>query len=127
MIGELLTRIRFLIIRKKRSEFDEELRFHLEQSIAEKVAQGASAAEARRQALIEFGGVEVARNECERQRPGWWIGTVALDLRNAVRGILAHRWFSAAIIATLALGIGLNTMVFTQVSAARSEERRVGK
>jgi putative ABC transport system permease protein len=117
MIGELLMRIRFLLFRKKRSEFDEELRFHLEQSIAEKVAQGASAAEARRQALIEFGGVEVARNECERQRPGWWIGTVALDLRNAVRGILAHPWFSAAIIATLALGIGLNTMVFTLVNA----------
>jgi hypothetical protein len=34
-----------------------------------------------------------------------------------VRGILAHRWFSAAIIATLALGIGLNTMVFTLVNA----------
>ena len=48
MIGELLTRIRFLLFRKKRSEFDEELRFHLEQSIAEKVAGGASAAEARR-------------------------------------------------------------------------------
>jgi predicted permease len=117
MIGELLTRIRFLLLRKKRSEFDEELRFHLEQSIAEKVAQGTPPGEARRQALIEFGGVEMARNECERQRPGWWIGTIALDLRHGVRGILAHRWFSAAIIATLALGIGLNTMVFTLVNA----------
>ena len=117
MIGELLTRIRFLIFRKKRSEFDEELRFHLERSIAAKVAAGTPAAEARRQALIEFGGVEAARDECERQRPGWWLGTVAQDLRYAVRGILAHRWFSAAIIATLALGIGLNTMVFTLVNA----------
>ena len=117
MIGELLTRIRFLIFRKKQSEFGEELRFHLEQSIAAKLAEGTPAAEARRQALIEFGAVEAAREECVRQRPGWWLGTVAHDLRYAVRGILAHRWFSAAIIATLALGIGLNTMVFTLVNA----------
>ena len=117
MISELLTRIRFLIFRKKRGEFDEELGFHLEQSIAAKVAEGLPAAEARRQALIEFGAVERARDECERQRPGWWLGTVVQDVRYALRGILAHRWFSAAIIVTLALGIGLNTMVFTLVNA----------
>jgi predicted permease len=39
------------------------------------------------------------------------------DLRFAVRMILAHRWFSAAVVATLAMGIGLNTMVFTLVDA----------
>jgi putative ABC transport system permease protein len=40
------------------------------------------------------------------------------DLRFALRMIAAHRWFSAAIIATLAFGIGLNTMVFTLIDAA---------
>jgi predicted permease len=39
------------------------------------------------------------------------------DLRFALRMILAHRWFSAAVVATLALGIGVNTMVFTLVNA----------
>ena len=61
MMAEFLTRLRFLVFRKKHSELDDELRFHLEQSIAAKVAAGLSAAEARRQALIEFGGVERAR------------------------------------------------------------------
>ena len=42
---------------------------------------------------------------------------MASDLRFALRMILTHRWFSAAVVATLALGIGLNTMVFTLVSA----------
>src|SRR5271170_7386715 len=42
---------------------------------------------------------------------------MANDLRFAVRMILAHRWFSAAVVATLAMGIGLNTMVFTLVNA----------
>jgi putative ABC transport system permease protein len=39
------------------------------------------------------------------------------DLRCALRAILSHRWFSAAVVATLALGIGLNTMVFTLIYA----------
>jgi len=39
------------------------------------------------------------------------------DLRFALRMILSHRWFSAAVVATLALGIGLNTMVFTLINA----------
>src|SRR5258708_37531801 len=40
------------------------------------------------------------------------------DLRFAWRMIRSHRWFSAAVIATLALGIGLNTMVFTLIYTA---------
>lgn len=39
------------------------------------------------------------------------------DLRFALRMIAAHRWFSLAVIATLALGIGINTTVFTLVNA----------
>ena len=117
MITELLTRIRFLVFRKKRSEFDDELQFHLQQSVTAKIEAGLSAREARRQALVEFGGVETTREQCHREHPGWWVGTIFQDVRYAVRGILAHRWFSAAIVATLALGIGLNTMVFTLVNA----------
>jgi len=48
----------FLILRKKRSELDEELEFHLEKTIASRKAAGVGATEARRQALIEFGGIE---------------------------------------------------------------------
>jgi putative ABC transport system permease protein len=39
------------------------------------------------------------------------------DLRFAFRMIATHRWFSAAVVATLALGIGINTTVFTLVNA----------
>ena len=39
------------------------------------------------------------------------------DIRFAMRMVLAHRWFSLAVVATLALGIGLNTMVFTLIDA----------
>jgi putative ABC transport system permease protein len=117
MIRELLTRVRFLFLRKKRSELEEEIQFHLEQAIAAKIAAGVSAAEARRQSLIEFGGVQATREQCERQRPGFSLGSIVQDVKYSLRGIVARRWFSAAIVVTLALGIGLNTMVFTLVYA----------
>lgn len=42
---------------------------------------------------------------------------MANDIRFALRMTLTHRWFSAAVVVTLALGIGANTMVFTLVNA----------
>src|ERR1700749_2522711 len=61
MISEFLSRFRFLIFRKKPDELEQELQFHLEQSIESKMAAGLSATEARRLALIEFGGIEPTR------------------------------------------------------------------
>src|ERR1035441_5235961 len=49
MISELLTRLCFLIFRKRRSELDEEIEFHLEQAITTRIAAGMDPAEARRQ------------------------------------------------------------------------------
>lgn len=39
------------------------------------------------------------------------------DFRFALRMILKHRWFSTAVVVTIALGIGINTTVFTLVNA----------
>ena len=115
MITELLNRLRFLILRRDRSERDEELRFHIEQSIASKRAAGLSAFEARRQALIEFGGIEPTREECDRQHPGWWIGSVFQDVRHAFRGFRRNPLFTLSVLITLALGIGATTAVFSVV------------
>jgi putative ABC transport system permease protein len=81
MITEFLTRLRFLILRKKPSELDDEIRFHLEQAIAAKEEAGLSSSEARRQALIEFGGIVRTREQCDEQRPGWWMDIFARDVR----------------------------------------------
>jgi predicted permease len=115
MITELLTRFRFLILRKRRSELEQELQFHIHESIASKIAAGLSAPEARRQALIEFGGIEPTREQCERQRPGWWIGTMLKDLRYALRGFRRNPLFTISVLVTVALGIGATTAVFSVV------------
>jgi putative ABC transport system permease protein len=115
VITEFLTRLRFLILRKDRRELEQELEFHIEQSIASKRVAGLSAAEARRQALIEFGGIESTREQCERLRPGWWIGSVSKDVRYAFRGFRRNPLFALSVLLTLALGIGATTAVFSVV------------
>lgn len=115
MISELLRRLGFLFKRTDRGALDEEIQFHLEESIAAKIASGMSAAEARRQALIEFGGVERTREQCARQRPGWWLATILQDLRYALRGFRRNPLFTLSVLVTLALGIGATTAVYSVV------------
>jgi putative ABC transport system permease protein len=74
-----------------------------------------SESEARRQALIDFGGIEQAREETYRQRPGWLLETAVQDVRYALRGFGRNLPFTLTVIATLALGIGATTAVFSVV------------
>ena len=115
MIRESLTRIRFLFSRRKPDELDDELRFHVEQSTERNIAAGMTAKEARRQAMIELGGMERTREQAFQQRPGWWLGTVKQDIRYALRGFRRNAVFTIAVIATLAVGIGATTAVFSVV------------
>jgi hypothetical protein len=113
MIHELLTRLRFLLTRRRPTELDEELAFHIEQSTNANIASGLSPQEARRKALIEFGGIERTREQSHRQRPGWFLSTLQHDIRYAVRGFHRNPLFTAAVVITLALGIGANAAIFT--------------
>ena len=58
MLGEWLSRLRFFFTGKSRTEVDDEIRFHMERQVEANLAAGMSAAEARRQAAISFGGRE---------------------------------------------------------------------
>jgi putative ABC transport system permease protein len=115
MITELLTRLRFLLVRKTHAEVDEELRFHFEHLIQAKIAAGMSPEEARRQAAIVFGGVERMREECDEQRPGWFLETLVQDVRYGLRMMRKNPMFALTVILTLAIAIGGNAAMFTVI------------
>jgi predicted permease len=119
MLQQLVDRLRLLCSSKPPGELDEEIQFHIQQCIDANIARGAPPEEARREALVAFGGVESTREECHAQRPGWWVSTILQDFRHDVRyglrGFRRNPIFTVTVIATVALGMGATTAVFSVV------------
>jgi putative ABC transport system permease protein len=93
----------------------EELRGHIEQQTAANIAAGMTPQEARRQAALQFGGVEAVKENCREQRSGFWLESLWADVRYGLRALRRNRGFAAVAILTLALGIGGTTSVFSVV------------
>ena len=114
----LRTRLRALVRRQAAAlELDEEIRLHLELEAEQNRLRGMPPDEARRQAAIAFGGVDLAK-ESHRDALGIrWIEDSIADARFALRTLTRNPVLSGAAILTLALGIGANTAIFSVVNA----------
>jgi len=99
-------------------ELDDELRFHVEME-AEELARtrGLEPGEARRQALVAFGGVERYKEAHRDARGVRWIEELVQDVRYSARSLRRSPAFTLSSVLVLALGIGASTAVFSAVDA----------
>ena len=118
MLDDLRFRLRTLFRRGAvEDDLDQELRFHLERAADRHMARGLPREEAYRRARLAFGPLDVVKDDCRRS---WGVGqldALGQDVTFALRLLRKQPVLSAVATVSLAVGLGLNTALFTILDA----------
>jgi predicted permease len=107
---------------RRERELADELESHLQLHIDDNIRAGMAPAEARRHALLKFGGMEAVKEQ-HRDRGGFpALRHIGQDLRFAVRLLRKAPGFSITAIVTIALAVGVNAAIFTVLNAAALQQ-----
>ena len=96
-------------------DMDDELRDHVERQMEAFIRAGMTAADARRAALREFGGFEQSKEACRDARGLRGLQDLRQDVRYAARMLRTHAGLTVVVMATLGVGIGATTSLFSVV------------
>src|SRR5689334_15371392 len=117
LLKGLAARARSLVTGTAEARMEEEFRFHLEMETDRLVAAGMTRDEARRQALVAFGGLDHHREAMRDGRGARLLSDFAGDVRYGLRAIRRSPGFAIAVALTLGIGVGVNGIVFGFVNS----------
>jgi predicted permease len=118
MFSDLRYRLRAIFRRSAMErELSTELQFHYERQVAKLIDAGVPRGEAERRARLAIGGIEQVKEECRDARGVSPFESTLRDLQYGVRQLRKKPGFAAVVIASLALGIGANTAIFTLIDS----------